>query len=105
MFAYGESECKLFFAARENKLHGPSRCANVLSMEKPNYKELSDLAGISIGYASDILKGHRPMPRPLAIYLLRQIGWQHDCIADLTDAQITMLAELEPWTPPRERAA
>jgi hypothetical protein len=45
------------------------------------------------------------MPRPLAIHLLKALGWQHESIAGLTDAQIGLLAELEPWTPPKERAA
>lgn len=74
-------------------------------MTKPTTKAFSEAAGISIGYASDILNGNRAMPRSLAIHMLQTSGWQHESIAELTDAQITMLAELEPWTPPKERAA
>lgn len=58
-----------------------------------------------MGYASDLLNGKRDMPRSLAIHALSVFRWQHESIADLTDAQITMLAEIDPWTPPKERAA
>ncbi len=72
-------------------------------MTKPTTSAFAEAAGISTGYASDILNGNRPMPRALAIHMLRQIGWQHESIAELTDAQITVLAEIDPWTPPKER--
>lgn len=74
-------------------------------MEKPSFKELVDAAGISKGYASDILNGKQPPSRALAIHIFRTTGWRHPVIAELTDAQITMLAEIDPWTPPKERAA
>lgn len=74
-------------------------------MTKPTTSAFAEVAGISMGYASDLLNGKRDMPRSLAIHMLKTSGWQHESIEDLTDAQITMLAELEPWTPPKERAA
>lgn len=74
-------------------------------MTKPTLSEFTELAGVSVGYACDMLKGNRPMPRPLAIHVFKRTGWQHDSIAELTDAQIEVLAAVDQWTPPKERAA
>lgn len=72
----------------------------------PTTRELSEKAGISLGYASDILSGKRPnLGRPLAIHIFRKTGWRHQSITDLSEDQITMLEEIEPWTPPQVRAA
>lgn len=71
----------------------------------PTTAELSDLAGISKGYASDILNGNRPsLGRPLAIHIFRKTGWKHPSIADLTDEQMAVFEQVEPWTPPKDRA-
>lgn len=75
-----------------------------LEMEKPTVTDLADKAGISKSYACELL-GDRTPSRPLAIHILRKTGWKHPVIADLTDEQIAVLAEVDPWTPPRERAA
>ncbi len=66
---------------------------------------LAETAGISVPYASQILSGKRSPARPLAIHIFRHTGWKHDSITSLTDAQIAMLEEVEPWTPPKERTA
>lgn len=60
--------------------------------------ELADKAGISKSYASEILSGARDPSRPLAIHIFRKAGWKHPLIADLTDAHLEMLEEIEPWT-------
>ena len=76
----------------------------------PKTGALAELAGISKGYASDILNGKRPtLNRSLAIHIFRKTGWRHQSIVGLTDPQIDMLETVEPWTPPvaepTERAA
>jgi transcriptional regulator with XRE-family HTH domain len=65
----------------------------------PGTQELADKADISKGYASDILNGNRPtLGRPLAIHIYRTTGWKHPSIIELTEQQIDMLEEIEPWT-------
>lgn len=74
--------------------------------EAPTTRELSEKAGISLGYASDILNGNRPtLGRPLAIHIYRKTGWKHQSIADLTEDQINTLETIEPWAPPKASAA
>jgi transcriptional regulator with XRE-family HTH domain len=71
----------------------------------PGTQELADKAGISKGYASDILNGKRPnLGRPLAIHIYRATGWKHPCIADLTEDQMSVFEQVDPWTSPREAA-
>lgn len=60
--------------------------------------DLATGAGISKSYASEILKGTRTPSRPLAIHILRKTGWRHSLLSDLTDEQITMLEQIEPWS-------
>lgn len=67
--------------------------------------EFAEKAGISLPYASQILGGSRNPSRPLAIHILRRTGWRHDSIADLSDQQIDMLEQIEPWTPRQEGEA
>jgi hypothetical protein len=55
--------------------------------------------GISKTYASMILSGKQKPCRPLAIHIFRKTGWRHESIADLTDQHMTMLEQIEPWTP------
>lgn len=80
-------------------------------MERPSPKELSEAVGISQPYASMILSDDpdpaksRTPPRALAIAIFRKLGWRHPVIGGLTNAQIDVLEEVEPWTPPRDRAA
>ncbi|RKF23356.1 hypothetical protein D6851_02475 [Altericroceibacterium spongiae] len=66
-------------------------------MEKLTSREIRKATGISQSYASMIANGRRTPPRALAIYLLRQTGWRHPSIADLTDKQIDVLESVEPW--------
>jgi hypothetical protein len=73
--------------------------------DAPATMELSTAADISKSYASEILSGKRPPSRPLAIHIFRKTGWRHDSIADLTEEQMALLEEIEPWTPPKEREA
>lgn len=74
-------------------------------MEQPRTSELASAAGISKSYASEVLSSTRQPSRSLAIHIFRKTGWKHELIADLTDEQINLLAEIEPWTPPKERAS
>lgn len=67
--------------------------------------ELADRAGISKSYASEILNDARAPSRSLAIHIFRITGWRHSTIADLTDEQMTMLEQIEPWSPPKREAA
>lgn len=74
-----------------------------LHMSKPSLKTVTDLAGISKGYASDILNHKQAPSRPLAVLLYRHTGWKHPCIAELSDEQLVASELLEPWTRPAER--
>lgn len=63
----------------------------------PAYTDLSEQAGISRSYASEIVNNKRPPSRPLAIHIFRTTGWRHSTIAELSDDQIAMLETIEPW--------
>jgi len=78
-----------------------SRKAERVFGEKPRGKELVALLNISTTYASDILTGKQPPSRPLAIAIFRATGWKHNSISKLTEKQIAVLEQIEPW----ERAA
>lgn len=68
--------------------------------DKPSTQELADRAGISKSYASEILGGKRPtLGRPIAIYIYRKTGWRHESIADLTDEQMSVFEQVDPWAP------
>ncbi|MCW1431374.1 hypothetical protein [Novosphingobium sp. JCM 18896] len=71
----------------------------------PSIKALIEATGISQSYGSMILSGARIPPRALAIAIYRKTDWRHDTIADLTDEQMAVLESVEPWTPPKQRAA
>lgn len=73
-------------------------------MSIPTYKEIADAAGISRGYACDILSGRQAPSRALAMFLFRKLGWRHDLIADLTESQIEVLEGIEPWDPSADRS-
>lgn len=69
-------------------------------MEAPTSPTLlAASAGISVPYASQIIGGTRQPARPLAIHIFRKTGWKHESIAALTDAQLVMLEQVEPWSP------
>lgn len=80
-------------------------------MDTPSPKHLAEATGISSSYASMILSDsddsakRRTPPRSLAIAIFRSTGWKHSIIGDLTEEQIALLETVEPWTPPKERAA
>lgn len=71
--------------------------------KQPATKSFAKEADISIGYASDMLNGKRPMPRALAIHMYRRTGWKHSSITDLTDRQIKVLETVDPWVAPSAR--
>lgn len=73
------------------------------SMDKPTVTELSGRAGISKSYACEIL-GDRVPPRNLAIHIFRAVGWRHPSIEKLTDDQMAVFEQVEPWVPVAERA-
>jgi hypothetical protein len=68
--------------------------------DKPGTAELSAAIGISKGHASDILSEDSPRnpSRKLAIHIYRVTGWKHPTIADLTEEQMAVLEQVEPWT-------
>lgn len=61
--------------------------------------------GISKTYASDILAGKQAPSRPLAIYILRKTDWRHSRLEGLTDEQIDVFEQVEPWASRQEEAA
>jgi len=74
-------------------------------MEKPSPKQLVEVAGISPAYASMILSDDadkaRTPARSLAIVIFRKLGWRHPVIADLSEDQMKVLEQVEPWAPRR----
>lgn len=71
-------------------------------MAKPSPKALVEASGISSSYASMILSDgdHKRTPqRSLAILIFRKTGWRHESIADLTDDQMQVFEQVDPWTP------
>lgn len=77
--------------------------------EKPKAKELADAVGISPPYASMILSDdpakNRIPPRSLAIAIFRATEWRHPSIEALTEQQMRVFEEVDPWIPPKEREA
>lgn len=71
----------------------------------PSPKELVEVTGISSSYASMILSGDRKPARSLAIRIFRETGWTHESIAELTEKQMRVFEEVDPWIPPKEREA
>ena len=79
-------------------------CELVSMNTPPGTQELADAAGISKSYASEILSGKRPtLGRPLAIHIYRTTGWKHPSVEDLTEDQMRVFEQVDPWTP-REAA-
>lgn len=68
-------------------------------METPSTSDLATKVGISLSYASEIISGKRGRkpPRSLAIRILRETGWRHSVLEGLTDEQINVLEQVEPW--------
>lgn len=79
-------------------------------MAVPTPKELSEAVSISSSYSSMILSDSddpaksRTPPRSLAILIYRKLGWKHPSIAELTEDQMRVFEEVDPWTPKREAA-
>lgn len=77
-------------------------------MVTPSPKELVDASGISPSYASMILSDgehKRIPPRSLAILLYRKTGWKHESIRDLTEDQMLVFEQVDPWTPRKQDEA
>lgn len=70
--------------------------------DAPEYVELASKTGISPNYAHEILNGKRTPSRPLAIHIYRRTGRRLAPIVELSDEQIALLEQLEPY---QERAA
>lgn len=47
----------------------------------------------------------RTPPRSLAIVIYRKLGWRHPTIADLTEDQMKVFEDVDPWTPAKAKAA
>ncbi|GEM_PF-2715912 len=74
-------------------------------MDKPSPRELREATGISQSYASMIASDDRKPSRSLAIHIFRRLGWKHPIISDLTDEQLSVLEQIEPWAPKQDAAA
>jgi len=79
-------------------------------MEKPDTPTaLANAAGISLPYASQLLSDNpiqrRTPSRPLAIHIYRTTGWRHPMLSELSDDQIAVFEQVEPWTPRQDAAA
>jgi hypothetical protein len=75
-------------------------------MAVPTPKELVEAGGISLSYANKILldgEHRRTPPRSLAILIFRKTGWRHSSITELTEDQMQVFEQVDPWTPPKER--
>lgn len=73
--------------------------------DRPKTSFVATEAGISPSYASEILNGKRTPPRNLAIHILRKTSWRHEMLDGLTDEQIEVLEQVDPWQPPNAEAA
>lgn len=78
-------------------------------MDKPSPKDLLEaVPGISSAYASMILNDdpdkNRTPQRSLAILIFRKIGWKHPSIDDLTEEQMRVFEDVDPWTPRKQAA-
>lgn len=77
----------------------------------PTAAEISDAVGISRSYAAMILNESddpnksRTPPCSLAILIYRKTGYRHPSIAELTEAQMQVFEEVDPWTPRTDKAA
>lgn len=79
-------------------------CEQTGMVTAPDTAELARAAGISKSYASEIVNDKRSPSRPLAIHIFRKTKWRHPVIAELTDEQMAMLEQIEPWSSPRDEA-
>lgn len=76
--------------------------------KSPTQAELVEL-GISQPYASMILSDdpdpakRRKPARSLAILIFRKFNWKHPSIAELTEEQMVVFEQVDPWTPPKDR--
>lgn len=76
-------------------------------MASPSPKAIVEATGISPSYASMILSDgeHRRIPpRSLAILIFRKTGWKHESIGDLTEQQMRVFEEVDPWVPRADAA-
>ena len=77
-------------------------------MATPTPNDIIGATGISLSYANKILidgEHRRVPPRSLAILIFRKTGWRHESIAELTEDQMAVFEQVDPWTPKEARAA
>jgi hypothetical protein len=78
-------------------------------MTKPNIPTLMDAVPVSKSYASVILnvdgKQRQSPPLNLAALIYQRTGWRHPSVAELSHEALVEIAEKQPWSPPKERAA
>lgn len=60
-------------------------------------RQIAEASGLSQSYASMIANDQRRPPLGLAIHLYRTIGWRHERLRDLTDAELDIVARVAPW--------
>ena len=74
-------------------------------METPNIPALMKAVKVSKSYAAVIRKGEQSIPLSLAAAIYAATGWRHRVISQLSDATVNELAQKQPWSPPKKRAA
>lgn len=74
-------------------------------MDKPNLRSLMEAVPLSKSYAAVILNGKQAPPLNLAALIYRETGWRHSLVAEMSDEALTEIAEKQPWSPPKAKAA
>lgn len=78
-------------------------------MDKPSLRKLMDAVSLSKSYAHVILQdganGVQTPPLNLAALIYRETGWRHSLVAEMSHDALIEIAEKQPWSPPKERAA
>jgi transcriptional regulator with XRE-family HTH domain len=65
------------------------------ALKRPKPSQLSEAVGISVPYASQILKGRRVPPQAMALRIYRATGWKTGPIADATEEDIEVLERFQ----------
>lgn len=73
-------------------------------MTKPTIKALMEAVPVSKSYASVILNDGM-IPLNLAALVYRETGWRHGSVTEMSPKTLREIADKQPWTPPKERAA
>lgn len=75
-----------------------------MATKPPSIRKIMDAVPVSKSYAAVIRNG-QSIPLNLAAAVYVKTGWRHPVISQLSDATVAEIAEKQPWTPPKERAA